>query len=88
MNDLYRYQQLLRATMDLLDYHGIREHMTCSLPCIYCIKNDNSLNNGRKCDGRFEWKYEKAIRTIIDKPAVDTLNLSEGAMAELKKIID
>lgn len=53
------YRFLFLKTMELLD--ELREHMTCSLPCIYCKKNDsNSV-----CDGNFEWIYESRIRQEI-----------------------
>lgn len=53
------YRFLFLKTMELLD--ELREHMTCSLPCIYCAKyNINSV-----CDGQFEWIYEDRIKREI-----------------------
>jgi hypothetical protein len=50
---------LFSRTLEILD--ELREHMTCSLPCIYCKKQ----NSEKMCDGKFEWIYEKRIREIV-----------------------
>ena len=87
MDDVLKYKQLLKAAMDLLDYHSMREHMTCSLPCIYC-KHYHSLNSGLMCGCKFEWEFEKAIRDAISTPNEKSLGMSESALRELRKIID
>lgn len=40
------------------------------------------------CGGKFEWKFEKAIRDAISTPNEKSLGMSESALQELRKIID
>lgn len=53
------YKFLLAKTMELLG--ELSEHLTCSLPCIYCKKYDENT----VCDGQFEWVYKDRIEEII-----------------------
>lgn len=53
------YKFLLSKAMELIE--EFREHMTCSLPCIYCKKYDS----GKICDGKFEWIYEQKIKSEV-----------------------
>lgn len=59
------YRFLLSKTMDLLT--ELKEHMTCSLPCIYCKKYDSNT----VCDGEFEWIYEKRINELLGRKDSD-----------------
>lgn len=53
------YKFLLAKTMELLE--ELSEHLTCSLPCIYCKKYDGNT----VCDGQFEWIYKDRIEELI-----------------------
>lgn len=53
------YKFLLAKSMELLE--ELSEHLTCSLPCIYCKKYDENT----VCDGQFEWVYKDRIEEFI-----------------------
>ena len=55
------YKFLLEQAMRLMS--EFKEHMTCSLPCIYCKKYDSE----KMCDGKFEWIYQTRIDEILRK---------------------
>lgn len=55
------YRFLLTKAMELI--HELDEHLTCSLPCIYCKKYDPNT----VCDGRFEWIYMNKINQEIGR---------------------
>ena len=57
--DAYRF--LLSQAMDFMI--EFKEHMTCSLPCIYCKK----YGSDTVCDGEFEWIYEERINELLGR---------------------
>ena len=55
------YKFLLEQAMQLMK--ELNEHLTCSLPCIYCKKYDSK----KMCDGVFEWIYQSRIDELLGK---------------------
>ena len=55
------YKFLLKQAMKLMS--EVKEHLTCSLPCIYC----KQYGSEKMCNGKFEWIYQKRIDELLGK---------------------
>ena len=55
------YKFLLEQAMKLMS--ELDEHLTCSLPCIYC----KQYGSEKMCNGKFEWIYQKRVDELLGK---------------------
>ena len=55
------YKFLLEQVMKLMG--ELDEHLTCSLPCIYC----KQYGSEKMCNGKFEWIYQSCIDELLGK---------------------